>query len=469
MGMFVGRQEQLRQLDRQLELVRAGGSQHPGKALLVRGRRRVGKSRLVEEFIARSGLPSVYFTASMQRPDQELRLFTAEVAASNLPGAATFSEVTPESWEAALRLLATIVPTDSPSIVVIDELPYLTGADQAFEGTLQKVFDRVIAKHPVLLIGIGSDLAMMESLNDYGRPFHQRAREMVVPALSPSEVAAMLKLPAAGAFDAYLVTGGLPLICEEWPARAGLADYLTDALSHSTSALVVSGERALAAEFPAETQARLVLSTIGAGERTFTAIGQKAGGLQQASLNRSLTLLRDKRVVAADLPLSTRVSKETRYRVDDPYLRFWLSFIGPHLPEIERGRGDKVLARIKQSWPSWRGRTIEPVVRESLSRLGAAGPAGTDDVVGGYWTRSNHPEIDVVIADRQPATAITALGSIKWLEKAPFDSHDLGELAAQRSQLPGATDETPLFAVSRSGSRVRNFPVLGPDDLLAAW
>ena len=278
MGMFVGRQEQLRQLDRQLELVRAGGSQHPGKALLVRGRRRVGKSRLVEEFIARSGLPSVYFTASMQRPDQELRLFTAEVAASNLPGAATFSEVTPESWEAALRLLATIVPTDSPSIVVIDELPYLTGADQAFEGTLQKVFDRVIAKHPVLLIGIGSDLAMMESLNDYGRPFHQRAREMVVPALSPSEVAAMLKLPAAGAFDAYLVTGGLPLICEEWPARAGLADYLTDALSHSTSALVVSGERALAAEFPAETQARLVLSTIGAGERTFTAIGQKAGG-----------------------------------------------------------------------------------------------------------------------------------------------------------------------------------------------
>ena len=81
MGMFVGRQEQLRQLDRQLELVRAGGSQHPGKALLVRGRRRVGKSRLVEEFIARSGLPSVYFTASMQRPDQELRLFTAGSAA----------------------------------------------------------------------------------------------------------------------------------------------------------------------------------------------------------------------------------------------------------------------------------------------------------------------------------------------------------------------------------------------------
>ncbi len=468
-GTFVGREEQLRQLDRQLALVRAGGADRPGKALLVRGRRRVGKSRLVEEFIDRSGVPSVYFTASMQRPDEELRLFAAEVAASNMPGADTFRDVAPESWEAALRLLATIVPTDSPSILVIDELPYLTGADQAFEGTLQKVFDRVIAKHPVLLIGIGSDLAMMEALNGYGRPFHQRAREMVVPALSPREVAAMLGLSPADAFDAYLVTGGLPLVCAEWPTGADLVGFLTESLSYPTSALVVSGERALAAEFPADTQARHVLSTVGAGERTFTAIGQKAGGLPQASLGRSLAILRAKRVVAADLPLSTKASKDTRYRVDDPYLRFWLSFIGPHLPEIERGRGDRVLARITTAWPSWRGRTIEPVIRESLARLGPAGPAGADGLVGGYWTRTNHPEIDIVIADRQPAKAITAVGSIKWFENASFDRHDLAELVALRRHLPGATEETMVFAVSRSGGRIRDLPMFGPGDLLAAW
>ncbi|HMR49488.1 MAG TPA: hypothetical protein PKE40_09505 [Arachnia sp.] len=34
-----------------------------------------------------------------------------------------------------------------------------------------------------------------------------------------------------------------------------------------------------------------------------------------------------------------------RYRVADPYLRFWLALLGPYLPEIERGRGDRVLAR----------------------------------------------------------------------------------------------------------------------------
>ncbi|MEU4676223.1 hypothetical protein [Micromonospora sp. NPDC023737] len=73
---------------------------------------------------------------------------------------------------------------------------------------------------------------------------------MRVPPLSPADVAEMLALPAPDAFDAYLVSGGLPLILDEWPDGATLGDYLADAVTDPTSALVVSGERALAAEFP---------------------------------------------------------------------------------------------------------------------------------------------------------------------------------------------------------------------------
>lgn len=463
MSSFIGREALLRQLERQLELVRRDDPR-PGRALLIRGRRRVGKSRLVEEFVSRAGVPHVYFTASQRKPAEELRMFAEEVALSDLPQAGLFRGVELTDWDAALRLLAAAVPEDGPCIVVIDELPYLTGADPGFEGTLQKQFDRVLSRRRVLLIGVGSDLAMMEALNAYGRPFHQRAQEMVVPALSPSEVGSMLGLGPADALDASLVTGGLPLICDEWPRGASLWQYLEEALSTAMSPLLVSGERALAAEFPADTQARLVLSTIGAGERTFTAIGQKSGGLPQGSLSRSLTLLKAKRVVAADTPLSTAVSKETRYRVADPYLRFWLTFLGPNLPELERGRGDRVLQRIQRSWTSWRGRAVEPLVRESLSRLSEQG------VVGGYWTRTNDPEIDVVVADRGPvAREIHQVGSIKWLEDSPFDSHDHAELMAQRSRLPGASADTPLLVVSRSGCRVGAVEVVGPEDLVAAW
>jgi uncharacterized protein len=466
---FIGRRTQLAVLGGLAARVRDDEGGRPGKALLVRGRRRVGKSRLVEEFLERTGIPHLYFTASTRTTAEELRLFGEEAAASSLPGAALFADVTPTSWDAALHLLAAAVPTDGPSVVVIDEMPYLTASDPAFEGTLQKRFDRDLSRRPVLLIGVGSDLAVMAALNSYGRPFHQRASEMVVPPLTPSEVAAMLHLGPADAFDAYLVSGGLPLILGEWPAGATAGEYLAQALSSPTSALLVSGERALAAEFPERSQARDVLTAIGAGERTFANI-TRASGVAQASLQRTLRLLDDRQVVVGELPLSTKPSKDRRYRVADPYLRFWLTFLGPYLPDIERGRGDRVAQRIEGSWASWRGRAIEPVLREAVDRLPSERRPAPTGVVGGYWTRSDDPEIDVVLGDRAPvARRVLALGSIKWLEKAPFGARDHADLLAARSQLPGADDGTPAFAVSRSGCTVPGLRVYLPGELLDAW
>lgn len=470
---FIGRRNELGLLEDLLSPVRSGGrSGRPGRAVLIRGRRRVGKSRLVEEFVERAALPSVFFTAVGGSRDEDLAGFVAEVGASDLPDADRFRDfAAPQSWDAALSLLASALPTDTPSVVVLDEMPYLVREDPSFEGALQKAFDRALSRLPVLLILIGSDIAMMEKLNTYGRPFYQRGTEMVVPPLTPADVAAMLDLPAADAFDAYLVSGGLPLILEEWPQGAGLWDYLAHALHRPTSALLVSGERTLAAEFPTEAQARTVLNAIGHGERTFTLIGRASGDLNPGSLTRSLELLTSRRMVAAELPLSTRPSRERRYRIDDPYLRFWLSFIGPGIPAVERGRGDRVLDAIRASWPSWRGRAIEPVIRDALWRMSDDGalPEGTA-ALGGYWTRTNDPEIDIIGADRSPiAKKITVVGSIKWLENKPFDQRDLSRLITHRSQLPGADDSTPLLAVTRGGCTVEGLRHLTADDLLTAW
>lgn len=459
-------------LDRALSRVGLGGrAGRPGRAILMRGRRRVGKSRLAEEFVERAGVPHLFFTASAQSGRHaDLSLFTDAAVSSDLPGADIFRNQTPSSWDAALRLLAAALPEDQPCVVILDEMPYLIANDAGFEGSLQAVFDRELSRRPVLLLCIGSDLAMMEALNDYGRPFHQRATEMVIPPLSPVDAATMIDLPAPDAFDAYLVTGGLPLILDEWPSGASVTEYLSAAVADPTSALLVSAERMLAAEFPFEAQARLVLGAIGSGERSYSLIGRAAGGLPQASLSRALQLLTAKRLVDAMVPLSTRASRETRYVVADPYLRFWLTFLGPNLAEIERGRGDLVLTRIRSSWTTWRGRAIERVIRESLHRLpGGVLPDGTI-VIGGYWTRTNDPEIDIVGADRGPiAKRITMVGSIKWLDARAFDSHDLARLMVHRSRLPGADDSTPLVAVSRAGTTADGVLALGPDDLIAAW
>ncbi|WP_344290507.1 ATP-binding protein [Streptomyces synnematoformans] len=472
MDGFIGRRYELDLLEDLLAPVRTGGrSGRPGRAVLLRGRRRVGKSRLVEEFLDRVALPHVFFTAVGGSQGEDLAGFAAEVASSSLPDASRFADfAAPRSWDAALSLLASALPADSPSVVVLDEMPYLAREDPSFEGALQKAFDRTLSKLPVLLVLIGSDIAVMEQLNTYGRPFYQRGTEMVVPPLTPADIANMLDLDPADAFDAYLVSGGLPLILEEWPHGAGLWDYLAHALARPTSALLVSGERTLAAEFPTEAQARTVLGAIGHGERTFTLIGRAAGGLNPGSVKRSLELLTTRRMVAADLPLSNRPSRETRYRIEDPYLRFWLSFVGPGIAAVERGRGDRVLESIRAGWTSWRGRAIEPVIREALWRLGEDQlPEGTG-AVGGYWTRTNDPEIDLVGADRSPiAKKVTLVGSIKWLENKPFDRRDLARLITHRGRLPGAEDDTPLLAIARSGCTAEGIQHVSPEQLLKAW
>lgn len=471
MSGFIGRSRELATLDRLMRHAQRGGrAGRPGRAVLMRGRRRVGKSRLVEEFVERADVPNVFFTASAQPTvAADLRLFTESVLASNLPGIELFREQTPQTWDAALRLLAQSLPRDRPSVIILDEMPYLIANDPGFEGTLQKSFDRELSRLPVLLVCVGSDLAMMEALNDYGRPFHQRATEMVVPPLTPADAAQMLDLSPAEAFDAYLVSGGLPLILDEWAPGTSVMDYLAEAVTDPTSALLVSGERTLAAEFPAESQARLVLSAIGSGERTFSMIARAGDHMPQATLTRALHLLTGKRIIDAGTPLSTKPSRETRYAVADPHLRFWLAFLGPSMPDIERGRGDLALRRIQASWTTWRGTAIEPVIREALRRLPERLPEGTG-AIGSYWTRTNIPEIDLVGADREPvAKRITFLGSIKWRENRHFDSRDLAELIIHRSQLPGADETAPLLAVTRDGAATEGVPVLGPDNLIAAW
>lgn len=186
-----------------------------------------------------------------------------------------------------------------------------------------------------------------------------------------------------------------------------------------------------------------------------------------------MNTLLTKRVLAADLPLSTKPdTKNKRYRIADPYLRFWLAFLQRGIPLIERGRGDLALERIERSWTSWRGRAIEPLVRESLLRMlpNAAWPA--TEAVGGWWNRQNNPEIDLIGADREPvAGAVHFVGSVKWLESQPFGWREYDTLVRDASTVPGSDPDTALVAVSRAGV-VDGLPLAAhwtPEDLVEAW
>jgi hypothetical protein len=219
----------------------------------------------------------------------------------------------------------------------------------------------------------------------------------------------MTTLAAADAVDALLITGGFPEIVQAWRPGMSRAQFLQDSVSNPLSPLLMAGELSLLGEFPDASHARAVLEAIGSGERTFSAIAAQAGGIRalpSGTLSPLLSVLQEKRVLAADLPLSaTPDNKNKRYRIADPYLRFWLAFLHRAIPLIERGRGDLALARIEQSWSTWRGRAVEPLVRDSLLRLLPDADWPDTEAVGGWWNRQNKPEIDLVGTDREPLAA----------------------------------------------------------------
>src|ERR1700722_8711537 len=299
MADFVGRRRDVGVLAAEAAEVRAAiGSSRPGRCLLLRGRRRIGKSALVEEFVRRSEVPYIFYTAEIGTGADPVIEFVHDVTNSNLSQAPVFAEAMPANWAAAFRQLAGILPEDQVSVVVLDEVTYLMDSAGSFESVLQRAWDRELSRKPVLLLLVGSDLAMMAALSSYGRPFHQRGIEMPIGPLNPGEVGEMTALGAADTFDAALVTGGLPIVCARWRPGEGLWAFLARELANPVSPLLASAQLSLAAEFPEHAQARAVLTAIGSGERTFTNIARAAGGISHSTLTPATERLASKGVVA---------------------------------------------------------------------------------------------------------------------------------------------------------------------------
>ncbi|GIH49369.1 hypothetical protein SAMN05421833_1142 [Microbispora rosea] len=475
---FIGRRRELAALAKRLDRIRRTGA---GAAMAIRGRRQVGKSRLVQEFCDKAGVPYLFFTATKgMSPVEAVEEFCADLKESCLPAdPEQVVRVTSGSWPEAFRVLHSTIPP-TPSIVVIDEMPWLAEQDDLFDGALQTAWDRLLSAKPVLLLLLGSDLHMMERLTAYDRPFYGRADTMALDPLDPAETAGALGLTGGDAIDAYLASGGLPGILRAWPHGTPPLEFIRQECEDPASALFGVPESVLLAEFPSPDQARRVLEAVGRGDRTHAAVAATAGGregpLQSGSLSPLLRRLTgEKRVLAMDEPLSVQPGKPALYRIRDHNLRMYLGVLRAAAQHSNRGRPDLAFGLVRRRWASLRGRAVEPIVRQALGMAAASGelPWPDAEAVGGWWNRRFSPEVDLVGADRAPvARRVLFAGSIKWLG-TPFDGHDLAALRRDAVQVPGFDAEAGgLAVVSLSGVHpsVEGIGLTwGAGDVVAAW
>ncbi|MEZ0069485.1 AAA+ ATPase superfamily predicted ATPase [Streptacidiphilus sp. MAP12-20] len=481
MSSFVGRKAELSVLSKRLKRVRETGS---GVALALRGRRQVGKSRLIQEFCDRADVPYVFYTATKgASPVESVADFLRDLKDSSLPRDRDLvPSASAGSWPDAFRALAAALPDDRPCIVVLDELPWLSEQDGLFDGALQTAWDRLLSVRPVLLLLLGSDLHMMERLTAYDSPFYGRADNLILGPLDPAETGQALGLAAADAIDAHLVCGGLPGILRAWPHATPALAFLEQECADPASPVFSIPETSLLSEFPTPDQARRVLEAVGGGDRTHaniaTTAGSREGALPSGSLSPLLRrLVEEKRVLAVDEPTSTRPGKPALYRVADSNLRLYLAILRGVHEQVRRGRPQAAYRLVERRWTSWRGRAVEPLIRESLSLAASEGalPWTETATVGGWWNRRFDPEVDLVGADRGPvAQRIDFVGSIKWLA-TPFDRHDLDDLTRAAPEVPGFTlGTTGLVVATLSGlaPNADNATVdlcWGPEQVIHSW
>lgn len=448
--------------------------------LAVRGRRQTGKSRLITELVETSGLPYLYFTAVKNAPpSSQLGRLTEDVfdAREPLPDADSLFGTPPTTWSDALGRLA-VACQGTPTIVVLDEFPWATATDATLEGLLQNIWDKRLQHGPVLWILIGSDVAMMERLTDYDRPLYGRASAQVVKPFDPAECATITGWSPMAAFDAFLVTGGYPRLVLDAAHYSDARQFIAAQLTDENNDFVVIGQSSIDVEFPEGDQARRVLTAIGGAEVGLTTFSEIVGKLTdhgtaaQTATTRAVKMLaEDKGVIAVESPIGAgERSKLRRYRIDDPYLRFWFRFVAPQIANIARGRSDIAVNKFERSWSTWRGMAIEPLVREAIFRLAPdLEPIAEIEQVGAWWNRQNTHEYDIVAADASGRQA-AAIGSIKWREQSKLTARELTELAEGRAVIPGASNAA-LIAICPAGIAAGVHPDLSltPQDLLAAW
>jgi AAA+ ATPase superfamily predicted ATPase len=475
---FFGRGHELRVLSDMLALVAESGC---GRLVGVRGRRQVGKSRLAEHFAARSGVPYGVVAGLKGTPvDLQMRraIQTLRSSASPLPGIDAVTAVTPADWHDLLSRLLLVV-RDEPVILVFDEFPWAWETSTWLDGLLQSLWDGDLSRHPVLMLIIGSDEAMMDRLFEHDRPLFGRLDDqLVVRPFNPAETAVALGPGAEpqAVFDAQLVTGGFPELIAHARRFPSVTAMVENSLARPHTLLADIAQLNLAGELSDSASARLVLDAIGADEAgvlNFSAIAATLGGGKAAetAVTRAVRVLGDvKQIVAVDFPGGRLDSRLKRYRIADSYLRFWFRFVEPQLRNIEIGRPDLAVAAFRRSWPAWRGRAIEPIVREALLRLapGLAPPLAGIESVNPWWERTGRHEFDLVGAGHDGLPV--AVGSVKWRESQPFSDRDLAKLATARSVIPHA-EQAALIAVSAHGlaAGVGVDLTLDAADLLAAW
>lgn len=429
--------------ERELASLETAARATSGQLAIVWGRRRVGKTYLLQAFVERHR--AVYYTATQQSAPIELVALTdaarASLGSDGLPPGYAFPD-----WTTALDFM-----TDRSGgerlVVVLDEFPYLAGSTPGIESIVQRWWDQRGRSSSVMLVLCGSAVAYMEQIAGVAAPLHQRATATIRVTPLDYVSAGRFVSPLAPADRAvvYGILGGTPLYLDQWDSAASRRANLLRLFGTPASPLVDAAELVLSGELPELENAFRILQAIAIGKTRQSEIADYARVAVERPLRRLTVLgILERRVPALDDPAK---SKRAIYRIADPYFAFWFRFIASNRANVARGLGAQLVDnRILPGLDDYMGGVFEDIAREHARRLAAEGALEVDRV-DAWWSADGQHEIDLVGVSGR---GIGFVGEAKWSSRE-LPASVLARLDEHAAALPGISEAAVRLLYGRIG------------------
>jgi len=311
---FVNRDAELRELD---------AAAKRGGLLVVFGRRRVGKTRLLRQWLqARDGL---YSQAIEAQRDLQLQ----QVFDDLRPQLDT--QLVPKTWPELLEILAL---QKRCWVLCLDEFPYLTAVDASLPSQLQKWLDHSQPRGCLLIVA-GSSTRMMNDLFLHrAAPLYGRARKLL--HVQPMDYLAFcdacdLRPSDPDSFEKFACVGGIPKYWEFVEAGQDAVALAESLYFDYAPYMEQEPQRLLRDEGVIGLNAVAVLEAVGRGAERPSEIARRLG-TAQTNLSRLLQQLLDASILTRELPFgeSVRSTRKILYRIQDPTVRFWFRVYSPH-------------------------------------------------------------------------------------------------------------------------------------------
>ena len=441
--------------ERELKLLEEEWKKPGGRLIILYGRRRIGKTRLIGEFTRDK--PGVLYFAEDTSPSLQMRQLQAACTAFLDDSLLASLEI--GSWDQLFTYLATHPPSRR-AYFVIDEFTYLAKNDPAILSALQKNWDTGLSGSPwcILLcgsmLGLMSDLALSSTSPIYGR----RTRDMLLLALQFSDARKFLSVPPIDALKIYLAIGGVP----EYLLKAGdyetFSGFATREFFDRYGYFYREPYFILSQEFRELKMYQSILQAIAFGHTTPAPIAQFCG-LDSRHLYPYLESMTRLGIIERELPVLVN-TKRGIYRIKDRLFDFWYTHVFPNRQSIELNQ----VSIPDAEFDPYFGRQFEAFIRQEV--IPKRFPGST---IGRWWYGGE--EIDIIGCNDRSATIL--FGECKWGVLSGKESRKiLSSLKKKSSQVRHARYTKELFLlVARSiegkeSLRKEGYVVLDLDDVL---